>query len=161
VQARSIATPASAHVRMSVARQGCADLGSLKHVKHPAVDSPEPADSLAVKHVNGVSYVSGGADREEVIAMRAMAGPYNLCLAFVGKHGARLAGVNARIFRSNGALVFNAYAQGPLMLVRLPPGRYRVIAIYNGIQRSTAVEAREKGSTARTLTWSEPARLVV
>ncbi|WP_152624168.1 hypothetical protein [Cupriavidus sp. IDO] len=114
-----------------------------------------------VKYANGISYLSAGTDLQETATLRDAARFYNLCLAFAGRERARLAGVNARIYRPNGTLVFNTYADGPLMLVRLTPGRYRVVAVYDGKTIIEGVTVPKHGTAARRLWWPDAPRLLV
>jgi len=114
-----------------------------------------------VRYANGISYLSGGTDQQETATLRDAARFYNLYLTFAGRKRARLAGVNARIYRPNGTLIFNTYADGPLMLVRLAPGRYRVVAVYDGKTIIKGVTVPKHGTAARRLWWPDAARLLV
>ena len=92
---------------------------------------------------NGIWYVSGGFGCHEAAAMRKAAADFPLALSFYAQGAQRrlyLAKVHVAIHDAADALVFALEAQGPILLVRLPAGRYRVDAEYKGEQRSETVE---------------------
>ena len=125
-----------------------------------ASNSAQPA-TPAARHANGVSYLSGSADRDDAIDMQGAAVFYNVCLAFSGKERAWIAGVQAQIYRHNGLLVFKVYADGPFILIRLKPGRYRIVANYDGRVIATKLAVPKHGATARMLWWPDLAHVVV
>ena len=88
---------------------------------------------------NGIWYVSGGFGCHEAAAMRKAAADFPLALSFYARGAQRrlyLAKVHVAIRDAADALVFALEAQGPILLVRLPAGHYRIDAEYKGEQRS-------------------------
>jgi hypothetical protein len=78
---------------------------------------------------NGVSYVSGGIGYTEAAAMQAEARAYPLNLIFTaGSEGDYLNGVKVSIKDSSGAVVLDTVSEGPVMLVMIPTGTYRIAA---------------------------------
>ncbi|CAG2157847.1 hypothetical protein [Cupriavidus numazuensis] len=150
--------------QMPVGVGACA---ALKRQNVTRQQAPAPGDSAkrhsyaAATNANGVAYFSGSADPAQAIDMRDVAGLYNLCLAFAGKQRAWIAGVKANIYRTDGSLVFQAYVDGPFLLVRLTPGRYRLVVEYDGSVVDTALRVPRHGVAARMLWWPELASLVV
>ncbi|WP_051362103.1 carboxypeptidase regulatory-like domain-containing protein [Solimonas soli] len=92
---------------------------------------------------NGIWYVSGGYGCHEAAAMRKAAAGFPLSISFYAQGVERrlyLAKVHVAIRDAADAVVFDVEAEGPILLVRLPAGRYRVDADYKGEHRSTAVD---------------------
>lgn len=102
---------------------------------------------------NGLAYLSGGIGADEAAAMRGMADRYSLRLTFSGKRGEFLADVQSRIYRLDGKQVFAAVSDGPFLYVRLPPGSYRVVASWEGAEKSAQVTVPAKGGVACNLSW--------
>jgi len=99
---------------------------------------------------NGITYLSGGFDREEALAMEAEARSYPLSLAFsAGERNESLSDVKVRIEGTAGELLLDAYSSGPIMLVRLPAGEYTVSASRSSpdvqLRRTVRVTARGEG----------------
>jgi hypothetical protein len=96
---------------------------------------------------NGITYLSGGFDREEALAMLAEARSYPLSLVFsAGQRHDPVADVKVAIKDAAGKLLLDTYATGPIMLVRLPAGRYTISALQSSpgapLQQSVQVAAR-------------------
>ncbi len=83
---------------------------------------------LAVQHARGVSYVSGGVGQGERDALQEMQGRFNVKLVFALTAGNYLADVHVRILNHRGDEVLKTVANGPILLAKLPPGRYTVEA---------------------------------
>jgi len=108
-----------------------------------------------------VWYLTGGTDKEDRAALVGAARGYSLCLAYLNRSGAGLAGVDTRIYRPNGRLVFHVVSDGPLLLVRLQPGRYRIVASSDGDAVVMPLTVRSRGQVAMKLRWLGAARLRV
>jgi len=103
---------------------------------------------VAVKE-NGITYLSGGFDPEEALAMQAEARSYALRLVFsAGERNESLADVKVTIEDTAGEVLLDAVSTGPIMLVRLPAGRYTIRALKSspdiGLQRSVQVTAQSE-----------------
>jgi hypothetical protein len=78
---------------------------------------------------NGITYLSGGFDREEALAIQAEARGYSLSLGFsAGERRESLADVKVTIKDSAGKVVLDTFSTGPIMLVKLPAGQYTISA---------------------------------
>ncbi len=78
-----------------------------------------------------IRYITGGVGQEEAAAMRLQAPRFPLSLEFikVAKPNAEfLSGVNVTITDQQGQTVLNTISDGPILLARIPPGRYTVTA---------------------------------
>jgi len=80
--------------------------------------------------------VTGGVGVEERTALDAERDRYNLRLAFAEKSGEYVAAVQVRLTTADGREVYAGETEGPFMLARLPPGRYRLEAEYQGMRQA-------------------------
>ncbi len=103
--------------------------------EHPANDSSYSKDVPENEHAgkseasdNGsVRYVSGGVGEGGMKAMDAQEKDYNLKLTFVAQ-GEYLADINVNMTDGKGNSVLVTKTEGPVLLVKTPPGHYTVVA---------------------------------
>lgn len=85
------------------------------------------------KTENGVTYVVGGIGHDESAAMKAAEKSYPLSMIFyAGKDNEYVADVKVAIKDKAGKTVLDTRADGPIMLVKVPAGRYTITADRNG-----------------------------
>ncbi|MDX3905456.1 MAG: carboxypeptidase regulatory-like domain-containing protein [Pigmentiphaga sp.] len=94
---------------------------------------------------NGVAYATGGVGQDESSILRSMAKDYNLRVLAAGKSGEYVADVKVGIYDSQGKPALSLVTQGPYLLARLPPGRYRVDAEYGQARQSRQVQVPSSG----------------
>lgn len=116
------------------------------------------AGDLPPEHQQGnVAYRMGGIGEDEAQAMQAAARQYPLTLEFAARtgedRGGYLADVDVAIRDGRGNQVLQAKADGPFLLVRLPPGRYVVTAKHEDSQRSRRVDVKERGAQRIVFSW--------
>jgi hypothetical protein len=95
-----------------------------------------------------VDYVSGGIGKEEADALKQHSADYALTLEFASARsaegdtspGAYVADVKVDIRDAQGRQMLNTTSTGPLLLVRLPPGDYTVVADWNGVRKQHSVD---------------------
>ncbi|RKP59010.1 carboxypeptidase regulatory-like domain-containing protein [Pararobbsia silviterrae] len=107
-----------------------------------------PAGMPAVKQSGDVSYVTGGVGLDESHALKAAAPHWPVELLFAGPGSDYLSDVHVDVTGGGGS-VFHATADGPYMLVKLPPGDYVVHASYKGEEKTQAIKvggAHQKAS---------------
>jgi hypothetical protein len=97
----------------------------------------------------GVPYVTGGIGSDERAAMDAMAGAYTLKLEFARADRAYLGDVPVAI---RGPVATQLTA-GPILLLRLPPGRYAVTATARGASRTQSVVVGKTGLSRLAFLW--------
>lgn len=108
------------------------------------------------KTEHGITYLSGGIGKDESQAMKAEQKNYPLSLVFAaGRRDEYLANVPVKIENRSGSTVLDTVSRGPIMLVKLPAGRYRVAATRRGkaLQRIAVVKGR--GDTQVVFHWPE------
>ena len=98
------------------------------------------------KTQNGIAYVSGGIGDDEEIDMRRAARDYGVLLEFAeverGSSRGQWTADVTRSIKSGADTVFNTRADGPLMLVRLKPGRYVAEAERQGVKQTKRLEVK-------------------
>ena len=102
----------------------------------------------------GITYISGGIGHDESAAMKAEAGNYPLSMVFsAGKDNEYLADVRIAIKDKAGKEVLNAVSDGPIMLVKVPAGRYSIAAERNGKILHHTVRVNQKGDKQVNFHW--------
>jgi hypothetical protein len=79
-----------------------------------------------------VTFVSGGVGIQELAELQAMRADYNLSLLFSERNGDYLSDVKVRITDTRGNTFLETVSNGPKLFVKLPSGRYTVIAELDG-----------------------------
>jgi hypothetical protein len=102
-------------------------LGSILLV--PLVSGKE---GEVVRAPSGVSYVTGGVGLEEIDRLRGMEKDFNLKVVFADSTGAYLSAIPVRITDRGGRVVLESTTEGPVLMVRLAPGRHQVEATFAG-----------------------------
>ena len=118
------------------------------------------ADDLAVmpevKTQNRVAYLSGGIGSDQVSAMQAAAKGYGLMLTCATRNtGEYLADVKVGITNTSGTAVLDTVTEGPILLVRLSPGQYRISADSNGNKVNRTVNVSANHPVKLNLYWPE------
>lgn len=90
------------------------------------------------------SAVSGGIGADEVAALKAREGQYNVKFVFTLIEGNYVADVDVVLKDAAGRIVVEHFAKGPIFMARLPSGKYSATVIYAGKAQTRAVEAGEK-----------------
>jgi hypothetical protein len=109
-----------------------------------------------VQHQGAVEYVSGGIGLDESEAMKAAAKDYPLALTFAAQRDGKadyVANVGVSIHDAQGKPVLQATAEGPYMLVKLPAGRYKVSATYNGAAQDREISVQNGGTARAVFEW--------
>jgi hypothetical protein len=102
----------------------------------------------------GITYISGGIGHDESAAMKAEASKYPLSMVFsAGKDNEYLADVRIAIKDQAGKEVLNAVSDGPIMLVKVPAGRYSIAAERSGKTLRRTVHVNQKGDKRVNFHW--------
>jgi hypothetical protein len=103
-----------------------------------------------------VPFVSGGIGIAEQEVLRAREAEFNLKLVFTLVEGNYLADVKVTIRDGMGAVLLDHVSGGPLLLARLPQGRYSLSATYRGTTQTREMRIGERLHT-EYLRWpSDP-----
>lgn len=93
------------------------------------------ANGEAVRQDGEISYVSGGVGDESLERLGAMEMGFNVKLVFALQNGEYLSDVKVVIVDARGQSVLETVAEGPVLLARLPAGRFEVRATYGELTR--------------------------
>lgn len=121
----------------------------------PPAAAEEP---LVTGSVNGIAYASGGVGDDSLRAVRAVRDQYPLALLFAERSGDYLANIPVHIDDASGRRLFEATADGPFLLVRLPAGRYRVTASHAGQPISRRLSVPAQGTVEESFVWPAAGR---
>jgi hypothetical protein len=102
---------------------------------------------------HGIKYLSGGVGINERAAMDRMDKGYNLKVIFAEPSGPYLANVNVEILNASGKKLVETTDNGPWFFAKLPDGKYRVVATFNGKKEAREVEI---GKRLQTVTQTKP-----
>src|SRR6202171_2795660 len=119
-------------------------IGGLAATAH-ADEGTLPAE----RSQGSVTYVSGGIGKDESDAMKQAASRYSLAIEMASPASPRaqyVADVKIDIRDQRGATVLSTTSDGPILLAKLPPGRYTVNATKNGASQQRDIVV---GSGAR------------
>lgn len=118
-----------------------------------------PAAASAVPQAmsaNGITYVSGGIGADEAAAMKAEAKHYPLSMVFsAGKDNEYLSGVDVTIKNHSGKVVFDHASDGPILLIKLPAGNYKIEASRDGKPEWRKVQVPAKGGRQVAFHWTD------
>lgn len=117
-----------------------------------AQEAPMPQQQL----LGDIAYLNGGAGDEEVQYVKQAMKEYTLTLAFARAERPRaeyVASVSVTIKDAKGQTVFELPSVGPYLLVKLSPGKYSVVAIYNDVTQTRPVSVGKSVGRLVTFTW--------
>jgi hypothetical protein len=104
----------------------------------------------------GISYISGGVGESESTAMLAEAKQWPLLLELSQLENGRgvwIFGSQIKIVNSKNAVIFDAKAQGPYMLINLETGDYMIQASYQGVEQKRALSIKSDQPQKISLFW--------
>lgn len=116
------------------------------------VDAVTATPALRVQEQAGVQFLNGGTGEQERTAMRALQTEFPLQVVFSGKAGELGVADQVRVLSGSQQLVAVNNA-GPLLMVKVPPGRYTVEADIAGKTQRRAVQLH---NAPKTVHWSSP-----
>jgi hypothetical protein len=104
----------------------------------------------------GVKYVHGGIGKDESDAMLRESKNYPLSLVFSGgKSNNYLANIDLRVRDGAGKTVLQTTAEGPIVLVDLPAGKYVVDAQYRDKMVTRTIELSGKTPKRVDFHWTD------
>ncbi|MVW72734.1 carboxypeptidase-like regulatory domain-containing protein [Bordetella sp. 15P40C-2] len=107
-----------------------------------------------VQQQGQVEFLTGGFGADESNAIKAASSQYPLALTFSSTQGgAYVANVKVRITDARGNTVLDTTG-GPYVLVKLPAGRYKVSATFNGKEQTRQISVPRSGTARAGFTWN-------
>lgn len=119
--------------------------------------SAQAGDNLpAVQSHAGIEMISGGVGKDESYAIRHAAKRWPLLLEFAQNHHGKAlytAGVDVKLMDHTGHELTRVRSDGPLMLLRVKPGTYRVEAALDGHAQRHSVAVPPTGNARLSFVW--------
>jgi len=112
---------------------------------HLALAAELPANLPAPTTTGSITYVSGGIGLDESTAMKAAGKDYPLTLEFVVRtesHNGYTSDVKVLLADHKGKTLLDTVSNGPFLLVKLPPGKYRLEATKEGQTKVLQLDIR-------------------
>jgi hypothetical protein len=132
---------------------GMAGMGCVPDAGKARGAVASPAAAVPAKQYQGIDYVTGGVGEDEAAALRAVASRYSMRAEFTSSSGEFLSGVKLLLRQVDGTLVFSATTDGPYLYAQIPPGRYRLSAVSDGVERARDINVPSRGGVSVALTW--------
>ena len=114
------------------------------------------AQMPAAQTQNDVQYVMGGIGSDESEAIKSAMKDYSLALIFARPQeggAAYLSDVQVRIENEAGKPVLEVKPDGPYLLVKLPPGSYKVTASSGGSSQNKTLSVESGKTTQQRFDW--------
>ncbi len=105
---------------------------------------------------SNLSCMMGGIGADETEAMRKEAKKWPLNVEFTEQQGKAypwVSGVQLQIINQAGKVIFNETCNGPFFLAKLSPGKYQLIATYEGVAKKKSVLIEEGKPSKVSFTW--------
>jgi len=108
---------------------------------------------------SGVQYVTGGIgdDSRQRVNELARAHHFNVQLVFAWREGNFVADIPVIVDDAEGNKILALEKSGPILVLRLPRGRYTATAEYNGATIKHRFQAPKRGMTVVHFAWNKPA----
>ena len=103
---------------------------------------------------SGVMYVSGGIGTDAVDLLKSMQRDFNLKMVLADKAGEYLSDVRVTITDIGGRVLLDAVTEGPLLMAKLPAGRYRVDATFDGRPKRQNIAVTTNKLTSVGFQWT-------
>ena len=121
----------------------------------PATAQSESSLPVA-RSVAGIKYVQGGIGKDEASALLDEARNYPLSIVFSGGTDNHfVADVDIRVRDAAGKTLLQTTAEGPIVLIDLPAGKYVIDAEYRDQNLQRGIELSPKRATRLDFHWKE------
>lgn len=114
------------------------------------------ADLPEIQSRSNLSCMMGGIGADETEAMRLEAKKWPLNVEFTEQQGKVypwVSGAQLQILNQTGKVIFNEICNGPLFLAKLTPGKYQLVATYEGVTKRKSVFIEEGKPSKVSFTW--------
>ena len=114
-------------------------------------------DALPQAKTQGsVSYLTGGIGHDEALAMKRAEKNYPLSMVFsAGKDNEYLADVHVTIKDKAGTTLLDTVSNGPIMLAKVPAGKYSLTAEMDGKTLHRTAMVSGKGDVMESFHWPQ------
>lgn len=108
------------------------------------------------QYSQGISYITGGVGEEESTAILTEAKQWPVLLELSQLENGRgvwIFGSQIKILNAQNAVVFDAKAEGPYMLINLTAGDYAIQASYQGVGQKRAISVKAGQPQKFSIFW--------
>lgn len=108
------------------------------------------------QYSQGISYITGGVGEEESTAILTEAKQWPVLLELSQLENGRgvwIFGSQIKILNAQNAVVFDAKAEGPYMLINLTAGDYAIQASYQGVEQKRTISVKAGQSQKFSIFW--------
>lgn len=108
------------------------------------------------QYSQGISYITGGVGEEESTAILTEAKQWPVLLELSQLENGRgvwIFGSQIKILNAQNAVVFDAKAEGPYMLINLTVGDYAIQASYQGVEQKRTISVKAGQSQKFSIFW--------
>jgi hypothetical protein len=116
-------------------------------IPHSSVYAADTA--VVADNAHQVPMVSGGIGEDEENRLSALQKQYNLKLLFTATNGEYLADVSVHVQDTKGNTIVDTVSGGPILLITLPPGSYKVKASEGGQIKEQHVSVAATGKNLK------------
>jgi hypothetical protein len=125
---------------------------------YPApMPAPQALNQTAPSASNDTFFISGGVGKAERDRLEAMSRDYNFKMQMATSGGAFVSDVNVKIKDAKGNVVLETVTDGPLLMAKLPTGKYTVTASKFGETKTQTVQVGAKSSKPVNIFWNREA----
>ena len=114
------------------------------------------AELPEIESRSNLSCMMGGVGLDESQSMREEAKKWPLAIEFsehIDKTDAWISGARLTIINKNGKTIFDEPCNGPMFLAKLAPGKYQLIASYQGVSKKKTIDIQEGKSLKESFNW--------
>lgn len=114
------------------------------------------AELPEIESRSNLSCMMGGVGLDESQSMREEAKKWPLAVEFsehMDKTDAWISGARLTIINKNGKTIFDEPCNGPMFLAKLAPGKYQLIASYQGVSKKKTIDIQEGKSLKESFNW--------
>ena len=131
-----------------------------------AADEDETAAPFAEEHrdasgipgnasaSNTPPLISGGVGEEDMSHLKAVQGEYNLKFLITEKNGTFLSDIAVHIADLKGHTIVDTTTEGPVLLIKMPAGKYKVTATRHDETSTRKISVGSKGLSAYIINFN-------
>lgn len=150
--------PSGMSRRSEVVNPAGAQSASAEPARHASPNSVKDLaiDSSRFRTEGNARFISGGVGENDLARMKMIEKQFPLKLTFAANSGHFLSDVDVVVMDARGNQVLSTVTEGPVMLVDLPAGTYKVNATYDSATEVKNVTVGSKGTRSYEITYKEP-----
>lgn len=121
----------------------------------PFAEQQTDAPASQNEAANNPALTSGGVGEEEMSRLKSIQNQYNLKLLITERNGTFLSDIDVHIIDSKGNEVAETTTEGPVLLAKLPVGKYKIRAERHEEVKEQKVTVTGKGLSAYLISFRD------